>query len=255
MSDSSEKLTCERHGETPVTYVCKHLRAGVACGYHASAERADDPWPDAWCDACEAAFQREGEWNDTNEPDITILCTGCYEETRERNRRAVPGLESGALAVSDTQWSELVRATFERCEARQQLARKQWPAFGASQRWFIDREERTIRFFDEPAETFLLADVTVVGSFSTRTNTWLWSWGNEHYSPEDIGAVWQLQAFGEVRGLSRFSEPHWSAEEVDCWEVTQVAAELLDAEAIYRAPSDHLMLFMLLDNFRVAPVS
>lgn len=40
------------------------------------------------------------------------------------------------------------------------------------------------------------------------------------------------------------------AEEVDGWELTQIAADLSNAAAIYRAPFDGLHVFFLLDRFR-----
>jgi len=37
--------------------------------------------------------------------------------------------------------------------------------------------------------------------------------------------------------------------------VTQIAAYLLGAEAVYRAPMEHLQVFMLLRNFRAEPAA
>ena len=78
----------------------------------------------------------------------------------------------------------------------------------------------------------------------------MWSWGNEAYDDRARGRVAPARIFGEVRGIRRLAEAHWPAEEVDAWEVTQIAAYLLEAEAIYRAPMEHLLVFMLLRNFR-----
>ena len=250
MSDGRKRVECDRHGQTPAAFVCQHLLGGVACGYHGSDEDEADPWPDAWCDLCEATFQRDGEWTDANEPKINLLCTGCYEEARERNERLLPPLHPGQLAVTEHELQALAQEAFSRCDLRQEQVKQLWPAFSEAERWFYDDESRTIRFFDDPAKVFLVADVTIVGSLSTRSNTWLWSWGNEQYGPRDIGHMGRLRVFGEVRGIERFHQPLWSAEEVDAWEVTQIAAELLGAEAIYRMPLDHLFVFLLLDNFR-----
>ena len=58
---SEQDLTiCGAHGETPATFVCRHVADGVACGFHANPPAPDNPWPDAWCDLCEEAFQRGG---------------------------------------------------------------------------------------------------------------------------------------------------------------------------------------------------
>ena len=68
--------------------MCRHVADGVAYGFHAKAPTRTNPWPDAWCDLCEEAFQRGGgEWNEQNEQavDIKVLCTHCYAVARERN--------------------------------------------------------------------------------------------------------------------------------------------------------------------------
>ena len=79
MSDADKRVQCERHGETAAAYACVHLVGGVGCGFHGSPEEPDDPWPDAWCDLCNAVVARDREWNEANEPEIRLLCTGCYE--------------------------------------------------------------------------------------------------------------------------------------------------------------------------------
>jgi hypothetical protein len=251
MSEAEKRVHCARHGETAATFVCRHLQCGVACGFHRSGEDSSDQWPDAWCDRCEAAFQREGEWNESNEPGISLLCTGCYEDTRERNEHAPAPLVKGQLSVSEAEFAELARIAYDRCKLRQEVAQGAWPKFLKSAEWLFDDEARTIRFFDNAKEEALEASVTIAGSFSTTTNTWLWAWANQHYPERERAAVAPLRAFGEVRGIDKFRYAHWDAQEVEAWEVTQIAAELLGSAAIYRAPMDHLRVFMLLDDFRL----
>jgi hypothetical protein len=87
-SESRDLVICGAHGETPATFVCRHLADGVARGFHADAPTKDQPWPDAWCDECDKAFQAGGgEWNEETEKvlDIKVLCTHCYGAAKERN--------------------------------------------------------------------------------------------------------------------------------------------------------------------------
>jgi hypothetical protein len=250
MSDATKLVQCDQHSEPPATFVCRHLRLGVSCGFHCSLDDSSDPWPDAWCDRCEAAFQREGEWNDSNEPELSLLCTGCYETARSRNAELPVPLRPGQLALTAAEFTELARQACERCKIRQDKARRLWPKFSSAKRWDYQPEERMIRFFDHPSETAVSADVTIAGSFSRHTNTWSWAWGNNTYSESERERVVPLRVFGEVRGIEKFQTANWAAEEIDAWEVTQIAADLLTVDAIYRAPMDHLLVFMLLSNFR-----
>lgn len=254
MSDPEKRVECALHGETAATFVCRHLRFGVGCGFHASADDANDPRPDAWCDVCEAAFQRYGEWNASNEPEISLLCAGCYDTARARNMYVPAPLVAGQLEVLEAAYAELATAACERCKVRQRAAQEAWPRFRESKRWHYDDEARTLSFFDERPGTAVVADVTITGSFSTRTSSWMWAWGNDGYSAAARAAVDPVRVFGEVRGIEKLRSAHWDAEEVDGWEVTQIAADLLGASAIYRAPFDHLMVFMLLSRFRTEHV-
>jgi len=249
VSDPEHMVRCGEHGETPATFVCRHLQLGVGCGFHCSGENPDDAWPDAWCDGCDAALGRDGVWSESNEPEIGLLCTGCYERVRARNAVVPEPLVPGQVTVTEADYSSLMQDACERAAVRQEKAKKKW-RFTERRRWHFDDVDRTLRFFDEPGGETIVADVTITGSFSTRTNTWMWAWGNDQYTTEQRFAVQAVRTFGEVRGIPKLADVHWPAEEVDAWEVTQLAADLLGAEAIYRAPMEHMLVFMLLDNFR-----
>lgn len=251
MSDPSLPVHCKLHAETASTFVCRHLAQGVACGFHCSNDEPDDQWPDAWCDACQAAFDVVGDWNELNQPDLRLLCTHCYGVVRERNERLLDPMLVGQLNTSEEEYGALAQRAFERSSARQETAKQLWPQLETAKHWHFESRSRLIRFYDDVKGPALLADLTVVGSFSTRTNTWLWVWDNSNYSDAARAVVAPLRVFGEVRGIDKFREASWPGEEVDAWEATQIAAELLDAAAVYRAPFEHLLVFMLLNNFRV----
>jgi hypothetical protein len=256
MSDPEHQVSCRNHGSTPETFVCVHLAKGAGCGYHASADNPNDPWPDAWCDRCEVAFQAVGAWTSENEPELALLCTHCYEEARARNASVPEPLVGAPIPVDDETYVAFTRAACERAASRQERARTRWPIFAIHDRWHYDGEAGTICFErdggQEGERATLVADVRVVGSFSTTTNTWLWSWGNEHVSDVERSAIDAVRVFAEVRGIAQLCEAHRPAELAEGWQMAAIAADLLGAEAIYRAPMDHLQVFMLLRGFRSA---
>jgi hypothetical protein len=251
MSDAEHQIHCERHGTTEVTFVCRHLCFGRACGFHDSGAEGE-PWPDAWCDKCQKVFDRDGEWTDDNQPELAVVCTGCYEDVKERNLLVPPPLEPGQVEVTEAQFSALARAAYDFCQELQERARERWD-FGQKEHWSFDPDERTIRFYDDDGQPSVVADVCVAGSFSTLTKTWMWVFGNEDYSDAERERLAPIRVFGEVRGIRKLEEAHFDADEIDAWELTQIAAYLLGADAVYRAPMDHSMVFMLLENFRMEP--
>jgi hypothetical protein len=90
----------------------------------------------------------------------------------------------------------------------------------------------------------------LVGSYSTKSNTFQWGW--ETFD-EDAAAAYdvsRLRVFGEVRGISKLTTANWKCDEVDGWEMASLAGYLLGTEALYRAPMKHTQWFMLLSKLR-----
>jgi hypothetical protein len=99
----AESVHCDRHGETPITYVCCHLATGdCAQGFVRDEPTDDNPFPSAWCNNCEIIRAQAGEWNDENGKlaQIKLLCTYCYNQSRIRN--TIPDTTFDDLA--DLKW-------------------------------------------------------------------------------------------------------------------------------------------------------
>ncbi len=88
---ASEQVECATHGSGFQTYVCEHLISDPAQKWFSSEPDDNNKWPDAWCVACNAFFQEEGEWNEKNESKtkIQLLCHHCYERFRSQDNSTV----------------------------------------------------------------------------------------------------------------------------------------------------------------------
>lgn len=95
--------------------------------------------------------------------------------------------------------------------------------------------------------------VMVVGTISTKSNTWLWSWANPHFADVRLGDIDKVRAFGEAGGITKLIDQKWDADEVDGWEMTSISARLLEAEGAYRSPSEMGFVFMLYDRLERIP--
>jgi hypothetical protein len=249
-----QRIACAIHGETAATFMCRHLVRGVACGYHASAEHPGEPWPDAWCDGCDAVYQAQGgTWDAVSEghAEIEVLCTGCYEAARERNRRVPPLARGTSVRLTGDEAEALFHGAIHLGQEAQDRSNRRWGWLDLP-RWDFDDDAGTLRFSDpgRPGDA-VVADVDLVGSFSTRSNTFQWSWATDPDGALQT-RVAALKVFGEVRGMDRLAQPNFSCEEVDAWEMAALARYVLGAEGIYRPPFDHLYWFMLVRNLRRA---
>jgi hypothetical protein len=236
----SEEVICGEHGNTPVTFACRHLVSGVACGFHCSTEDPNDRWPDAWCDACD-------ELNEIGADLIKILCTHCWEAARARNER-VPKLARGKrAALTKQERQKFIAHATQQAQRQQDATDAKW-SFLKLPRWHFDDNRKTLTFSDD--ERRVIADVRLVGSYSTKSNSFQWSWALQVDGEPEIDDMSQLPAFGEVRGIKRLTRKRWDCEIGEGWEMTAIAAHLLGCEGVYRAPFDHLYWFMLLGGFR-----
>jgi hypothetical protein len=251
VSERDRTVECSLHGSGTATWVCRHLRGGVGCGYHVADDAEDDPWPDAWCDGCAALLEREGEWSDAcdEHAEIKLLCHGCYEHVRALNRDVPLPLRPGEVGVSDERFRAFLATAGAYTERCQQRAEHEFHML-AYARWAWSSETRELSFHDEPRTHELVADADVIGSYSLKTRTWLWVWGNDNYDPPVQRRISPIAVFGDVRGMERLSDSCWIADETDCWEMAAITNYLLKGQAIYRAPMDHLYVFLLLDKLR-----
>jgi hypothetical protein len=100
MSSKPLRLEC-RHGVLASTVVCRHHVTALerVVGF---IEISDDPHDlGAWCDECEAFFEREGERTEAFERfnDFALVCVACYSELKARHSH---GLEDpGPWPFSD----------------------------------------------------------------------------------------------------------------------------------------------------------
>ena len=206
MSEMKDRVECARHGSREATYVCQHLVSGEGTGFHYAHddEDPDGRWPGAWCDACERVLDAEGEWNDRSEAfaGIRLLCDGCYQVVRERNwtqdHAAFKGLTSDAVAYLQPR--------------QDQLSAK----FGLDRFECYDWDQRTGQLiFSEDGQARVVADIQFVGSISTRSGTWLWSWANRSIPESMKHGVRDVRAYGETHRYLKLASAAWAAEEAD----------------------------------------
>ena len=122
---------------------------------------------------------------------------------------------------------------------------------GDYQDWYYDQYTGELTFSDDGVKK-IIVDYEEVGSLSFKSNTWLWSWGNPNLEKKIKSEIVKVRDIGRKRGFEKLTDPKWTADEYDGWEMTAIAAYLLKAKGAYRVPSDDSMLysFMIYKNIR-----
>jgi len=237
---TSETITCPTHGENEFAYVCKHLIANPAQRWHCGYPEEDSPWRDAWCDACNEVFEREGEWNEKNEGEIDcdLLCSHCYED----------GIAQSVTCLDDAAQAEWDEYLHVQCSALQAMqdAMTERLKINDYPRWDYYQDSAELVFSGSDQLPDLVADVEFVGTLSTSSNTWMWSWANFSLLEPVRSRIAAVRDFGEEHDYPHLTVPKWAADQQDGWHMTAIAADTLGALGAYRVPSDNGYIFMLI---------
>ncbi len=91
-------------------------------------------------------------------------------------------------------------------------------------------------YFLEDGIPRVAASVVVVGTYSTKSETWLWSWANESLPSAVKDSMRAVRNWGSREGVRDLTEPKFPADEEYGWELASVVLRLLNAICIYRYP-------------------
>jgi len=147
-------------------------------------------------------------------------------------------------------FKSLITTSFEYLSAHQDELRDRFGLSGY-QRYDWDQEDRTIVFSDSGVPK-LRATIDLVGSISARTKTWLWAWANQSVSKRASERIQEVKHYGELHGIAQLTEPYWSGDERDGWEMTSVCAYLLKTQGAHRTPNEGGFTYMVLTNVQHA---
>jgi hypothetical protein len=83
---ADDSIICDMHGPSQRTFVCQHVAEGLLnrerVGFFWTVEGPENPYPDAWCTACEERVREtDGEWEGEALAHLNpqIMCCHCYE--------------------------------------------------------------------------------------------------------------------------------------------------------------------------------
>lgn len=236
MSDE-HYVECGTHGSCEATYLCQHLPEGKGLGFNVGydPENPDQLYPDAWCDQCDAVLEQEGgEWNERAEAfaDIKLVCADCYCEIRERNWPET-GEELEALLMSAVDYLDEVQQTFRETYKINEHPRWDWS------------QDTCQLVFSRDGKPVVECDIDFVGSFSSRSDSWMWAWANDSFVEPIKEMSREVRGLGEVMDSMELSAPTWSASPEKGWLMTAVMAQQLGAIGAYRTSDQYGHLYMV----------
>jgi hypothetical protein len=136
-----------------------------------------------------------------------------------------------------------LKALNDDCENKFQLSK--WP------RYDYDLNSGTLTF-SKDRKPKVVAYIQVVGTTSSKSNTWLWAWANQHFPPKVVQDMERVRAFGNAESLPQLTEEQMTDSEYLGWEMTAVAAYILGSKGAYRCPSDNGYIYVTYSNLAYA---
>lgn len=115
------------------------------------------------------------------------------------------------------------------------------------EQWYYDHGIGAFHFKANDGKNLYFKYVDV-GSFSTKANTWNWSWDNRSTPKYVKRPLEKVRAFGEANNFERLTTGLVDGDEYTGWEMTAVTAKLLSGIGMYRIPQEHLFIYFVFTN-------
>ncbi len=113
-----------------------------------------------------------------------------------------------------------------------------------------DQESGTMTFSEEGVQQKVVAHFQVIGTYSDASKTWLWAWDNPYLLDNTTEASLKIKEFGEKNKIQKLTDPKWDATRQDAWEMTAMAAHILQAKGVQIIPSDEINAYVVLTTVK-----
>lgn len=100
--------------------------------------------------------------------------------------------------------------------------------------------------FSSKGEAKVTASFQIIGDISKRSGTWMWAWANDTVDAPLKSAAKRVRELGQRQYIERLVKPTWAAYETDGWEMTGIAAKLVQAPGAYRTCHESGCEYLLL---------
>jgi hypothetical protein len=115
------------------------------------------------------------------------------------------------------------------------------------QNWFYNQATGLLTFSTEGVE--LNFKYFQVGSFSKKSNTWKWSWDNDHTLERVKEQTRIIKKFGQECNYPKLVDGVFESDEFEAWEFTAIAAKLSDGIGIHRPVDDeNIQVFFVITD-------
>ncbi len=144
----------------------------------------------------------------------------------------------------DDAYNKLLNDCVAEVEARNQKLSEEF-GLGSFERWDIDQEVGGL-VFSNGGVPRLICSVTILGSFSDLSETWMWGWAN----PSLLGPLTRdtnaLREYGQQNGVEDLIVEKTPATAGEAWALSALACRILEGLGLYRGPTGNGFVVMMI---------
>ena len=115
--------------------------------------------------------------------------------------------------------------------------------------WHLDQGTGKLTF-SKDGVTKVIADAQIVGSYSTYSHTWMWSWANQSVDEKLKKDTRRVKEYGESHSYKELITAKWECDEDYAATMTAAAGYLLKSKGAYRGPIEDGYVYMLITDIR-----
>ena len=116
----------------------------------------------------------------------------------------------------------------------------------------LNLERCTITFSGLSHRIKATASVIPIGSWAKGAQTWLWSWENESIPKQVSAPMGPVKLFGDQHEISALQHTFSPCDEAMAWALASISLKILDAQCVYRVDRGKNLLFLLLNELKLA---
>jgi hypothetical protein len=117
--------------------------------------------------------------------------------------------------------------------------------------WDLDQASGKL-VFSENGTPRVIARVQIVGSYSTSSHTWKWSWADDTVLKEMKKETEKVKRYGEQHGFKELTTSQFECDEDYAWTLITATAYVLKYKRAYRTSIDNGYMYMLISDIRWA---
>lgn len=160
-----------------------------------------------------------------------------------------PTAKLPADEAASKEFQELLDASVKELQVKT-AAHESW-GLGKFEHWNVDQDAGTLVFSNADGTT-ATTSAQIIGSFSTRDNSWLWAWDNPSVNDKLKSDALTVKAYGDEHGIERLTTRKWTGTEEDAWAMAALAAKLCGSEGVYRTPNGKSYVFITFRDIKIS---